>query len=137
MDRDFSGRIAFGPPYYWPSYSLDTVVDPNGASRGIGTAFPNFTTAAYFKSTQIKNPANKMMLAEEPSLTTPAEFPPNWPNNGIIDDGHWEPVSGNLQVNNTLTMRHNKKANVNFADGHAQSTSYLEATNLLNVVATY
>jgi len=144
MDRDDSGRIRqTGPPYFSYSYSLNTVVfgaggdddqdDPIG-TLGFGTAFST-GSAVRFKGSQVRNPAVKMMLAEEPAVNKPGEMPPGFST--ILDDGLWQPVGLRLQPNNTLTMRHSGKADVACADGHVQIATYKQAQITNNVIATY
>ncbi len=89
---------------------------------------------SYFKSTKVRNAAGKIMVAEEPIEDKPGDMPPS--GGGVADDGRWVPVDPNksYQRNNTLTVRHNRKANVNFGDGHATTATYQQATNLDMVV---
>jgi prepilin-type processing-associated H-X9-DG protein len=118
LDRDDSGRIATGQPYYLYSYTLNSY----GATTGMAST-PN----GRFKVAQIRRPAAKIMLAEEVATTKKGDTPPPPVNyQAVIDDGRWVPDS------NYLTVRHNKKGNVNFADGHAQVVDYRFAINPIN-----
>ncbi len=55
------------------------------------------------------------MLAEEPVSTQ--DIPAGYSSTAYADDGRWVPgVTGP----NTITTRHSKRGNANFADGHAQ-----------------
>jgi prepilin-type N-terminal cleavage/methylation domain-containing protein/prepilin-type processing-associated H-X9-DG protein len=160
MDRDDSGRIHAGAPYYSFSYSFNTIVEsipvavlePDdgtplqvlpgsvGDSLGFGTALigtGSGEVALPFKSQQVRNPALKMMLAEEPAVNKPADMPPR--HTVIITDGCWAPVdlSDNILPPHTLTVRHGGKANVSYGDGHVQITSYLQAEDTNSVVAAY
>jgi prepilin-type N-terminal cleavage/methylation domain-containing protein/prepilin-type processing-associated H-X9-DG protein len=145
MDRDDSGRIhQTGQPYYSFSYSLNTIftgrggdgdADDDTGTLGFGLAFLTPASPLRFKGGQVRNPALKMMLAEEPSVNKPGEMPPG--SSTIVDDGHWEPLNGMMQPYNTLTMRHNGKADVAFADGHVQIATYKQAQITNNVIATY
>ena len=125
MDRDDSDRKTFTPPYGF-SYSLNgqkTVTSGLGSSWNGGSG--NQWNAYRFSN--IRNPARKIMLAEEPTKNTPDELPPTFTGNPIIDDGRWEaiyriPAAGG--GGNTITVRHRGRGNVNFADGHAQSVDY-------------
>jgi prepilin-type N-terminal cleavage/methylation domain-containing protein len=139
LDRDDSARIASGSPYYPFSYSLNSVegdldnqdVAYNNANRslGFGTIYDPAGREQRFRTTQIVNPSVKIMLAEEPTTTKPGEMPPGY--SSIIDDGQWAPMnfSGptDRRYKNTLTLRHNRKAEVLFGDTHARPASYLEA----------
>jgi prepilin-type processing-associated H-X9-DG protein/prepilin-type N-terminal cleavage/methylation domain-containing protein len=137
MDRDDSGRILLGAPYYSFSYSLNTTMaeeeQTGNNDLGFGTAFTLGGAALRFKSNQVRNPALKMMLAEEPAVNKPNDMPPGY--SSIIDDGQWRPVAGSLRADNTLTVRHSGKANVTFGDGHVRLSSYLEAQDTNVVVA--
>ena len=80
-----------------------------------------------------------MMLVEEPSAKTPGEMPPGYVS--VIDDGQWAPRRFGLQLNpkvdNTLTMRHNGKAEVYYGDGHAMPASYKQAEDANAVIAAF
>ena len=116
LDRDDSGRAALGTPWYGFSYSLNVNAT---ASKGMASYYSG-TTFIPFKYASIHDPVQKIMLAEEPTVNKPGEMPPGL--SAIIDDGHWEPRPGGA---NTITARHNKRGNVNFADGHAQAIDYI------------
>jgi len=124
------------------SYTFETLIESVngpvinhgfGSIRGKNGATPN-NAPTYFRSTGVVNAANKMMLAEEPIEDKPGDMPPS--GGGVADDGRWVPVdpNKNYQRNNTLTVRHNGKANVGFADGHAIVATYMDATNLNAVI---
>jgi prepilin-type N-terminal cleavage/methylation domain-containing protein/prepilin-type processing-associated H-X9-DG protein len=139
LDRDDSGRIALGAPYYFYSYSFNSVVGEQlytGGNLGFASVF-SAGSAQLFKTGQVRNPSNKIMLAEEPTLNTPAEMPPGYSR--VIDDGQWAvggtPVAA--RGNNTLTMRHSGRAEVQFGDGHARPASYKEAQETNAVVAVF
>jgi prepilin-type processing-associated H-X9-DG protein len=60
----------------------------------------------------------------------------------IIDDGQWavrgSGFSGNYtKLNNTLTMRHSGKAEVQYGDGHAMPATYKQAEDTNAVVAVF
>jgi prepilin-type N-terminal cleavage/methylation domain-containing protein/prepilin-type processing-associated H-X9-DG protein len=120
MDRDDSGRIAKGAPMYPYSYSVNVNVT---SGRGLASSYATGVFVP-FKFGDIRNPVDKIMLAEEPAANTPGEMPPGFST--TIDDGHWEPAPGGM---NSITMRHSKRGNVNFADGHAQCVDYKYAAD--------
>lgn len=62
----------------------------------------------------IKNPSQKMMLAEERSGTSDGT------GTSIIDDARWVPP-GN--TGNTISERHNKRSESAFADGHVETVT--------------
>ena len=139
LDRDDSGRIAHGAPFYFYSYSFNSVMGEQyytGGNLGFASVF-FVGGGAPFKTSQVRNPSNKIMLAEEPTLNTPAEMPPGYTT--IIDDGQWSVGSfpGAARNNNTLTMRHSGRAEVQFGDGHARPASYKEAQDTNAVVAIF
>ena len=81
-----------------------------------------------YKHINIHYPVKKIMLVEEPTVNNPnTEMPPGYST--VIDDGRWEPPTGGKNI---VTIRHNKKSNANFADGHAQVIDYKFAADPLN-----
>jgi prepilin-type processing-associated H-X9-DG protein len=130
MDQDNSGRTASGltPPYGY-SYSIN---GQKTVQNGMASSW-NSPGGGWngFKFGNIRSPALKVILAEEPTKTTPDEMPPGYTT--IIDDGRWEPPSGGK---NTVTMRHRQKANVTFADGHALTADYKFVANTNNTDPT-
>jgi prepilin-type N-terminal cleavage/methylation domain-containing protein/prepilin-type processing-associated H-X9-DG protein len=134
-----------GPTRIYPlSYSLNTIDNFPGPSGNMNLGFgsagaKNHTSAPYnyFKSTMVKNAPLKMMVAEEPIMDLVGDNPKSsGAGTAIAKDAHWEPVdaSKNFQKNDTLTVRHSGRANVNYGDGHASTAFYWEATNVDNVV---
>jgi prepilin-type processing-associated H-X9-DG protein len=81
-------------------------VDPGMSSMITGT------NSLVFKEDSVRNPSAKIMLAEEPASNDGNDNPVA--DGKVINDGRWIPG------NDPLTARHDKKANVTFADGHAQ-----------------
>jgi prepilin-type N-terminal cleavage/methylation domain-containing protein/prepilin-type processing-associated H-X9-DG protein len=121
-DIDDSGRkntaIEGWAPYYNYSYSLNCQGD-GITTFGTGSQWVNGKWLPYRYST-IRHPADLVLLAEEPSNRTANEMPPGTYAT-IIDDGRWLPGP------NPITMRHSKKGNVTFADGHSERIDYLTA----------
>ena len=64
------------------------------------------------KHVTIKNPAQKIMLAEERGSVNDG---PPLGGGTYVDDGRWVPPG------NVLTMRHSGKADVAMADGHTET----------------
>jgi prepilin-type N-terminal cleavage/methylation domain-containing protein/prepilin-type processing-associated H-X9-DG protein len=79
-----------------------------------------------FKHTSIKNPASKIMLAEEPGAKKDQSV-----DGSIIQDGRWMPQQ------DPLTIRHGGKANVGFADGHANLVKFNFGYDPANTRADY
>ncbi|NOS70986.1 MAG: prepilin-type N-terminal cleavage/methylation domain-containing protein [Verrucomicrobia bacterium] len=121
MDRDLPGRTSY--PY---SYTINTWM----ASQYSGTVF------VPTKLGTCRNPSGKIMLVEE--VTGPNDFPPA--RFKTADDGRCiMELNGGFPItlysgNNNLTIRHNKKGNVNFADGHSEAVDFKFGTNALNVL---
>ena len=65
------------------------------------------------------------MLAEEQTVIKGPDA--GDPNRNIVNDGRFVPVSSDV-----LTARHNKKANISFADGHAQNVKWNFADDARN-----
>jgi prepilin-type N-terminal cleavage/methylation domain-containing protein len=143
LDKDDSGRIAHGPPYYLYSYSLNSVdgelAERAGRNLGFGTIFTSSGTSEPFKTSQVHSPSLKIMLAEEPTVNKPGEMPPGYLS--IIDDGQWAPMNFmgayDKVHKNTLTMRHSGKAEVLYGDTHASPTTYKQAEDTNTVVAAF
>ncbi len=130
LDQNDADRLAQGTadgPYFY-SYSL--------TGYGVG-AYPNldmdvnlgmssvFTSdAAYiFKQSSVRNPVLKIMLAEEPGTSGSSDNPTGSPP---INDGRWMPGT------DPLTNRHRGRANVTFADGHAQAEEWEFGNDITN-----
>ncbi len=121
------------------SYTLNSVALSGGPDYGftsIGAKSWYQPPYLYFKSTAVRRPAQKMMVAEEPVVGQPWDMPPGF--SSVAGDGRWVPVdpSKNFQKQNTLTVRHAGRANCNFGDGHAETVFWWQATNADNVVPT-
>jgi prepilin-type N-terminal cleavage/methylation domain-containing protein/prepilin-type processing-associated H-X9-DG protein len=125
MDR--IGKIII-PPDYQFSYSINSYIVKDTV---VGVASSWASPPGVFtriKRSNIRNPANKILLAEEPTST--AEAPPGYTGTVAPDDARWLSAIGtangnSLTINgNTITMRHSKHGNSNFVDGHAQVIDY-------------
>ncbi len=98
-----------GINYYIYSYTLNSYVE-SSQNRGISSIYDSTGSAPplHFKSTAIKNPANKIMFVEEHSqVTAGATADP--------DDGRWVPPGNNI------SERHSKKGTVSLCDGHVEA----------------
>jgi prepilin-type N-terminal cleavage/methylation domain-containing protein/prepilin-type processing-associated H-X9-DG protein len=101
-------------PYFY-SYSLTSYDLEGNRNPGMATIFQGTVDAPQafvFKMANVKTPSNKIMLAEEQSSHQPDESSDPHGTSSIINDGRFVPP-GDL-----LSLRHNKKADVAFADGH-------------------
>lgn len=130
MDRDDSQRLAENTdgqgPYYY-SYSLNSIVS-GGVNHGMASVIDKASgLASRFKLGAVRNPAEKIMLAEEQSTRKPGEASDVTKN--VINDGRWVPPG------DALSLRHNRRANVSFADGHVAPVFPSFANNITNCQA--
>ena len=118
MDTSDTDRLAVADaqngPYLF-SYSMtgygtgsysNLEPDPN-VNLGMSSVFSGGQSHV-FKQASVHNPAGKIMLAEEPGSVRESPDRQN-----VINDGRWMPG------NDPLTIRHQGKADVAFADSHA------------------
>jgi prepilin-type N-terminal cleavage/methylation domain-containing protein/prepilin-type processing-associated H-X9-DG protein len=117
VDRYDKERLSLsdgnGPYFYsytMTSYDLEGNYNPGMASIFQGPVDNDQRFA--FKMAQVKTPSGKIMLAEEQSSHQPGESIDPRGSSSIINDGRFVPP-GDL-----LSLRHNQKADVAFADGH-------------------
>jgi len=110
LDKNDKDRLAIsdgnGPylySYTMTSYDLDGKQNLGFTSIDDGTWHP-------FRQSSIKDPARKILLAEEQSSYAGGEV--SDPSASIVNDGRWLPPG------DVLTSRHNKRGDVGFADGH-------------------
>ncbi len=99
-----------GSEAYGYSYSLNSH-SKEGMSTWINV---QRTEIIINKLTEIVNPTQKIMIAEERGWTDDG---PTLGAGTYIDDGRWVPPG------NVLTMRHGGKADVTFADGHVETVT--------------
>jgi prepilin-type N-terminal cleavage/methylation domain-containing protein/prepilin-type processing-associated H-X9-DG protein len=120
LDKDDSERKfqtdGNGPyiySYTLTSRDLDGTRNPGMASIYDGPV--NGATPHIFRANGIKNPTKKIMLCEEQVSHKQNESMDVNGTSNIINDGRWVP-GGDL-----ISLRHNKKGNVSFADGHVEN----------------
>jgi prepilin-type N-terminal cleavage/methylation domain-containing protein/prepilin-type processing-associated H-X9-DG protein len=98
------------------SYTMNGYVKSGGELAGCGSTYASGQgTFVRKKLTDSRRPSEKILLAEEP--VSSQEIPAGYPSTAYADDGRWVPGRTGP---NTITTRHNKRGNANFADGHAQ-----------------
>jgi len=130
VDRLTQNPSAEGP--YFFSYSF-TGYGLSG-NRNVGMSSVIYvqggaTNAYLFKENAVRNPSLKIMLAEEPGSTAAWDSP----EGDFIYDGRWIPWStSNNGSYDPLTLRHNGRADVAFADGHVAPVDWQFGTNIVN-----
>ena len=119
-DKNDQGRINYGLPIYYYSYSMTSWVDGNGVNHGM-TSISSLGQAGMFRQTAIASPASKINFVEEQTFAN-APFSPNEtsnPSGTVIDDGRFVPNGSDY-----VTSRHGRKGDVGFADGHVISQTW-------------
>ncbi len=119
LDRDDSARFQYtgqpgtteGPYMY--SYTLTSFGLDGNFNPGLSTII-NGDTAYRFKLVSVKGPTHKIMLVEEQTSYTATESWDQDTGGSIINDGRFTAGS------DSITVRHNKRGNVIFVDGHAE-----------------
>jgi prepilin-type processing-associated H-X9-DG protein/prepilin-type N-terminal cleavage/methylation domain-containing protein len=118
---NFNYGDGYGP--YLFSYSFNGFgLDGDGHNLGMSSVVDTSggATKKYpFNEGAVRNPSQKIMLAEEPGSTA------GWdsPDGSIINDGRWVPGSATGLTGDPLTIRHGGKADVAFADGHVEAVT--------------
>jgi prepilin-type N-terminal cleavage/methylation domain-containing protein/prepilin-type processing-associated H-X9-DG protein len=123
MDPDRPGRSSFPGSYSLTRYEGAVFGQVLTVAGGLASSFDGNGIFQPFKLTSARNPSGKVMLIEEP---TGGDTPPSRPK--VINDGRFKPFD------DTLTIRHNKKGDVNFADGHALPVDYIFVETDINVI---
>jgi prepilin-type processing-associated H-X9-DG protein/prepilin-type N-terminal cleavage/methylation domain-containing protein len=128
LDNSDIDRLAFnyGDGYgpYLFSYSFNGYgLDGDGHNLGMSSVVDTSggATQKYpFNEGAVRNPSQKIMLAEEPGSTAGWDSPDG---SSIINDGRWVPGSSTGLNGDPLTIRHGGKADVAFADGHVETVT--------------
>lgn len=118
-----TGAVGSDPGPYMLSYTMTSYDLQNGQCLGM-TSIKDASTWYPFKSSAIKNPAKKLMIVEEQSSYRRGEV--SDPAINILNDGRW------VATGDVLTSRHNKKADVGWADSHVSSVTYKFAQDTSN-----
>ena len=103
--------------YSFNGYGLDSGNQNLGMSTVVDTS--SGTTKKYpFYEGLVRNPSQKIMLAEEPGSSGVRESEGG--DAAPICDGRWIPSDSANNPADPLTVRHGGKADVGFADGHVE-----------------
>jgi prepilin-type N-terminal cleavage/methylation domain-containing protein/prepilin-type processing-associated H-X9-DG protein len=134
-------------PCYPFSYEMNSMNITDGQNLGFtliddGTIYP-------FKQSQVRSPSQKFLTCEPCTHDNPGQrtdAPPIDPGNlggWVAETGRFEALSGGTWANgkltgatpnNYLTLRHDGKADIGFADGRVDNVPWWEATNTMYVV---
>ncbi len=115
------------------SYTMNGYVKSGGELAGCGSTYASGSGVFVArKMTGIRRSSEKILLAEEPVSTV--DIPASYPNTAYADDGRWVPGATGP---NTITTRHSKRGNANFADGHAQPVDAKYASDPEHFDTTY
>jgi|SRR5665213_614721 len=145
MDQNDKDRVTHAQssqPYYY-SYEMTSYnITSAKVNPGITTIITTGVTYS-FKSTQVRNPAGKMMAVEpvaalnrndEPAVE--AALGSTW----VVQCGRWEPFGTDppyTTPHNFLSIRHRNRSNATFADGHVEAVGQNYATNYIYSQANY
>jgi prepilin-type N-terminal cleavage/methylation domain-containing protein/prepilin-type processing-associated H-X9-DG protein len=117
MDRDNSERMAEntdGQGIYVYSYTVSSIV--LNVNCGFTSIIDkDIRMVQLFKLASVRNPALKLMIAEEQSTLKRGEA--SDPTGDVMNDGRYVPT-GPATGGDAFTVRHNKKGNAGFGDGH-------------------
>jgi len=130
MDRDDTGRLLrqTGSGPYRFSYTVNGY-GVNNTLKGVASSWAaNPGVYTMQKLVNIRHASNKLMLVEENATfaDTPQPQPPFDYN---LIDGRWTPPD-------SITTRHGKRGNANFADGHAEPIDYKFAADTNHIDVT-
>jgi len=110
-----TGPVGSDPGPYMLSYTMTSYDLQNGVCLGM-VSIKDGAAWHPFKASAIKNPAKKLMIVEEQSSYRRGEVSDASIN--IVNDGRW------VATGDVLTSRHNKKADVGWADSHVSPVTY-------------
>ena len=125
--------------YEFTSYNLQSATGP---SPGFTTLIDLTGNAWYSKSTAVHNPASKMMGVEPVGEITANDAPAIDAGTWVVECGRWEPFGGapssyTAVPANYLSIRHGKKSDSCFADGHVEAVGQDKATNYIYSLPSY
>jgi prepilin-type N-terminal cleavage/methylation domain-containing protein/prepilin-type processing-associated H-X9-DG protein len=127
MDKDDSDRLVDGQPIYDYSYTIISYGMNGSINPGITTIVEGPGAAHPFTITSVKGPSHKIMVTEEKATHKPTDAWETPDTGSIVNDGRFAmsgapaPGSpGNGWGGDDITIRHNKRGNVVFVDGHCE-----------------
>ena len=144
-DTDDKDRVTYAQnalPYYY-SYEFTSYNVSGNTSPGLLTIIDQNNKAWYSKSSNVKNPSTKLMAVEPVSTLNPLDEPQieraagsTW----VVQSGRWEPFGSNppyTTPHNFLSIRHGKKSDACFADGHVEAVGTDVASDYTKSLPTY
>ena len=143
MDTYDKDRVTYeqGEPYYYSyeftSYNLQSATGPN---PGFTTIIDASGKAFISKSTAVRSPATKMMAVEPVARISPNDSPTINTAPWVVQCGRWEPFGTTppyTTAHNFLSIRHSKKSDSCFADGHCEPVGQDKATNYVWSLPSY
>jgi prepilin-type N-terminal cleavage/methylation domain-containing protein/prepilin-type processing-associated H-X9-DG protein len=123
LDRYEKERLAVADgngPYLY-SYTLNSHgLDPRtGRNPGMASIFDS--SPHIFKLAAVVRPSNKIMLAEEQTSHKSNESMDPGGSSSIVNDGRWAPPdTPGSNDGDLITLRHNKRGDVTYSDGHVE-----------------
>jgi len=126
MDWDSNRGATFSCSYTMTSYDLVNGANTYGLTSIYQGTYPARTGAFPFKQSRVLRPTGKILLAEETTVNTAADDPQPGIYTSFPKDGRYTPTK------NLLTVRHNKKADLGFIDGHVEAQPWTFGTNAYN-----
>ncbi len=149
MDKTWPTRPEYSSPNgpYQFSYAANSYDAINGNTVNPGM-FSLYNTAGtisiHFRKSNIINPVQKMMYAEEKNEEDNIPNTPKFvPGNTFLNDARWNPYTLNANgtpntwANNNITRRHNGNGAAAIADGHVQLVTPEQGTNINWTVCIY
>ena len=147
MDKIDTDRVTYaqaGDGPYLFSYEFTSYNITGGGTPGFTTIIDLNGNANRFKSSAVRSPATKMMCVEPvASLNTANDEPAieaalakTW----VVQCGRWQPFGTTppyTTPNNFLSIRHSKKSDAAFGDGHVEAVGQNYATNFVYSQANY
>lgn len=107
----------------------------NGVGSGLTTIIDLSNKSYPFRSTAVRRPSSKLMVVEPVARLVPGDEPDieralgaTW----VVQCGRFQPFNtAKTGLNNFLSVRHDKRSNSTFADGHAEAVGQNYATNIV------
>jgi len=137
-DQDRATGRGNGYPASYSMTNFDPPANNTHNIHGITSSFGAYNDP--FRLTAVRVPVNKMLIDEEVSYPTPDDAPAEDLAASpiqVIDDGRFVPTSRTAYTTakDYLTVRHNKKADVGFCDGHVEPVLWQMGTYAANTQA--